>query len=45
MEDQNDKKLLQDFLDSHPTVKFIRLQWVDYSGVQHAQLTPICTCK
>lgn len=45
MGDQNDKKLLQDFLDSNPTVKFIRLQWVDYSGVLHAQLAPIRTCK
>jgi glutamine synthetase len=45
MGDQNDESLLQDFLDNHPTVKFIRLQWVDYSGVQHAQLAPIRTCK
>ena len=31
-------ELLSDFYVNHASVKYIRLQWVDFSGVQHAQM-------
>ena len=30
--------LLRDFLDDHPRLRFLRLQWQDYSGVLRARL-------
>ena len=32
---------LQQFLDNHPFVKFLRLQWVDYSSILRVRILPI----
>lgn len=41
----NDLDLLEIFLKKNRSVKYIRLQWVDYSSIQHAQVAPVRTCK
>ncbi|KAI0197909.1 glutamine synthetase [Astrocystis sublimbata] len=39
-----DKKRLEYFLHTHPSTKYIRLQWVDYSGVLRTRFVPIDRC-
>ncbi|KAI0100215.1 glutamine synthetase [Nemania sp. FL0031] len=40
----SDKKKLEDFLQENNQTKYIRLQWVDYSGVLRARFVPIARC-
>ncbi|KAI1768525.1 glutamine synthetase [Hypoxylon sp. FL1150] len=35
---------LKDFLDANDSVKYIRLQWVDFSGVLRARFVPAARC-
>ncbi|KAI7288785.1 hypothetical protein KC343_g1094 [Hortaea werneckii] len=39
-----DTEHLQKFLQSNPSVQYIRIQWMDYSGVLRARLVPIDRC-
>ncbi|KAI1821595.1 glutamine synthetase [Xylaria intraflava] len=38
------KEKLEEFLQKHRYVKYIRLQWIDYSGVLRARFVPIARC-
>lgn len=40
----SDKKKLEDFLQLNRSIKYIRLQWIDYSGVLRARFVPIARC-
>lgn len=39
-----DQEVLKEFLHQHTSVKFIRLQWMDYSGVLRARFVPTDRC-
>ncbi|KAJ5816771.1 protein fluG [Penicillium robsamsonii] len=36
--ESNSESALQDFLAQHPTLRFIRLQWQDYSGILRSRM-------
>ncbi|KAI9690730.1 MAG: hypothetical protein M1820_009861 [Bogoriella megaspora] len=38
------KEILEGFLLQNPSIKYIRLQWMDYSGVLRARFAPIDRC-
>ncbi|KAI9668931.1 MAG: hypothetical protein M1829_005243 [Trizodia sp. TS-e1964] len=38
----SEKEQLEDFLQHNPTIKFIRLQWIDFSGAAHISLAQNC---
>ncbi|KAI1420541.1 glutamine synthetase [Xylaria sp. FL1777] len=40
----SDKEKLQQFLHKNYSIKYIRLQWIDYSGVLRARFVPIARC-
>lgn len=40
----SDKEKLEDFLQGNKSIKYIRLQWIDYSGVLRARFVPIARC-
>ncbi|KAJ8131948.1 hypothetical protein O1611_g1679 [Lasiodiplodia mahajangana] len=40
----SDKKKLEDFLETNKPIKYIRVQWVDYSGVLRTRFVPIARC-
>lgn len=40
----SDKEKLEKFLQTNRSVKYIRLQWIDYSGVLRARFIPINRC-
>ncbi|KAG8668256.1 hypothetical protein FPOAC2_07546 [Fusarium poae] len=39
-----DQETLAEFLKAHPSTKFIRLQWIDLSGVLRARFLPVDRC-
>ncbi|KAI0976441.1 glutamine synthetase [Xylaria arbuscula] len=41
---RSDKEKLEKFLDKNKSIKYIRLQWVDYSGILRARFVPIARC-
>jgi len=40
----SDKERLEEFLQTNKSIKYIRLQWIDYSGVLRARFVPIARC-
>lgn len=40
----SDKEKLEEFFQENKSVKYIRLQWIDYSGVLRARFVPIARC-
>ncbi|KAL9098911.1 MAG: hypothetical protein Q9163_005513 [Psora crenata] len=40
----SDKEKLEEFLHMNKSIKYIRLQWIDYSGVLRARFVPIARC-
>jgi glutamine synthetase len=40
----SDKEKLEEFLQMNKSIKHIRLQWTDYSGVLRARFVPIARC-
>ncbi|CAI7623303.1 unnamed protein product [Penicillium palitans] len=39
-----DQEKLEEFLQANKSIKYIRLQWIDYSGVLRARFVPIARC-
>lgn len=39
-----DREDLEDFLEENPSTEYIRLQWVDYSGVLRTRFVPVARC-
>lgn len=39
-----DEKLLREFLDKNDETKYIRLQWIDFSGVLRTRFVPVTRC-
>ncbi len=39
-----DKEQLNAFLDNNESVNYVRLQWIDYSGVLRARFVPVARC-
>jgi glutamine synthetase len=40
-----DISLLESFLATHPSIKYIRYQWVDYSGILRIRILPIAHAR
>lgn len=40
----SDKDKLQKFLQTKESIKYIRLQWIDYSGILRARFVPVPRC-
>lgn len=40
----SDKEKLEEFLQANRSIKYIRIQWIDYSGVLRARFVPIDRC-
>lgn len=41
----SDREKLEDFLELNQSIRYIRLQWIDYSGVLRARFVPITRCR
>ncbi|KAI6088623.1 glutamine synthetase [Hypoxylon rubiginosum] len=39
-----DEEKLKEFLQANDSIKFIRLQWIDFSGVLRARFVPVARC-
>ncbi|KAH8807473.1 hypothetical protein F5884DRAFT_789315 [Xylogone sp. PMI_703] len=39
-----DEEKLEKFLQENPSIMYIRIQWIDYSGVLRARFVPIARC-
>jgi glutamine synthetase len=40
----SDEEVLQTFLYKNESIKYIRLQWIDYSGILRARFVPVARC-
>jgi glutamine synthetase len=39
-----DEEILQQFLEKNVSTKYIRLQWIDYSGILRVRFVPVARC-
>jgi glutamine synthetase len=45
METTSETSILEPFLAAHPSIKYIRYQWIDYAGILRTRILPVAQCR